>query len=44
MFAQYQDNLLSGISGYGAGGLVSQWDSTKEAMSAHCHKLVPVLI
>ena len=40
-----EDNLtVCDIRGFGAGGLISQWDSTKFAMSAHCHKSVSVLI
>ena len=36
---------LSGILGYSAGGLVSQWDNTiKVDMSAHCHMSVYALI
>ena len=43
---QLTPKLLSGVSGHGFGGLVSQWDSTKEPplISAHCHRQVGVYL
>ena len=35
---------LSGISGHGVGGLVSQWGRTIKSSYAHCHKSVAILI